>query len=141
MGMTVTVTANRLPQMGANMAARVSQAVRKSAFDIEARAKSMAPVGETGNLKGSITTDIADDGLSAEVTANADYAAHVEYGTRPHVIRPKNASMLAFKIGGVTVFAKEVNHPGTAAQPFMTPAAEQVRPSFIAAVKQAVERG
>lgn len=140
MGMTVTVLSNRLPQMGANMTARVSQAVRKSAFDIEARAKSLAPV-DTGNLKGSITTDIASDGLSAEVTANADYAAPVEYGTRPHVIRPKNASMLAFKIGGVTVFAKKVNHPGTAAQPFMTPAAEQVRPSFIAAVKQAVERG
>lgn len=140
MGMTVTVLSNRLPQMGANMAARVSQAVRKSAFDIEARAKSLAPV-DTGNLKNTIKTDIAGDGLSAEVTANADYAAHVEYGTRPHVIRPKNASMLAFKIGGVTVFAKEVNHPGTAAQPFMTPAAEQVRPAFIAAVKQAVERG
>lgn len=139
MAMTVTVLSNRLPKIAATMQNRVSQAVRKSAFDIQARAQAMAPV-DTGNLKGSISTEIAGDGLSAEVTANADYAAHVEYGTAPHVIRPRNASMLAFKVGGVTVFAKEVNHPGTAAQPFMTPAAEEVRPSFIAAVKQAVER-
>ena len=139
MGMTVTVMSNRLPQIGSGLAGAVSRAVRKSAFDIEAKAKAYAAV-DTGNLKGSITTVIAGDGMSAEVTANADYAAHVEYGTRPHVIRPRNASMLAFKVGGVTVFAKEVDHPGTAAQPFMTPAAEEVRPSFVAAVKQAVER-
>lgn len=139
MSLTVTVLSNRLPQIAGGLQGRISQVVRKTAFDIEAHAKAIAPV-DTGNLKNTISTDIAGDGLSAEVTANADYAAHVEYGTRPHVIRPRNASMLAFKVGGVTVFAKEVNHPGTAAQPFMTPAAERARPAFHAAVKQAVER-
>lgn len=135
MAITITIDKNDLPRIAANLEPRVSQVVRKAAFDIEAKAKMLAPV-DTGNLKNSIQASV--DGLSAEVTANADYAAYVEYGTAPHVIRPRNAKVLAFQAGGKTVFAAEVNHPGTPAQPFMTPAAEAVRPAFIAAMTQAI---
>lgn len=44
------------------------------------------------------------------------YAAIHEYGgkTSPHIIRAKNAKMLAFMgKGGTKVFAKQVNHPGS----------------------------
>ena len=43
------------------------------------------------------------------------HAPFIEYGTRPHVIKPKRRSHLVFywrKVGKV-VFAKKVNHPGT----------------------------
>lgn len=135
MAITITIDKNDLPRIAANLEPRVSQVVRKAAFDIEGKAKAAAPVDE-GHLKNSIQASV--DGLSAEVTANADYAAYVEYGTAPHVIRPRNAKVLAFQAGGKTVFAAEVNHPGTPAQPFMTPAAEAVRPAFIAAMTQAI---
>lgn len=135
MAITLKVESNRFPQIAAKFPGAVSQIVRKSAFDIEARAKALAPF-ETGNLRSLIKTEVSGDGMSATVSVGAEYGADVEYGTRPHIIRPRNASVLAFPgAGGETVFAKEVRHPGTRAQPFMTPAAEQVRPSFIAAFR------
>jgi len=40
----------------------------------------------------------------------------VEYGSRPHVITPKNSKFLRFvSSGGDVVFTKKVNHPGTPA--------------------------
>jgi hypothetical protein len=80
------------------------------------------------------------------------YGAYVEYGTKPHKIWPKAAHrmigpvrngqnrratgrgphehivgrglFLRFRVGGKIVFARMVNHPGTAPLPFMYPAAE-----------------
>lgn len=47
----------------------------------------------------------------------------LEYGTRAHKIRPKRAKALRFTgRSGQPVFAREVNHPGTKADPFMGPA-------------------
>lgn len=51
--------------------------------------------------------------LSVAFGTNVDYAADVNYGTKPHTIKPINASALRFKIGGNYVFAKSVKHPGT----------------------------
>ena len=36
----------------------------------------------------------------------------LEYGTRPHVIRPKNAKALHWQKGSKDIFATKVNHPG-----------------------------
>ena len=91
---------------------------------------------KTGNLGrtihlGSVTT------TSATTVAGARYAAAVEYGTKPHEIRPRRAKALRFpakgspttlggrvKKGGAFAFAKVVRHPGTKPQPFMVPGAE-----------------
>lgn len=71
-----------------------------------------------------------------------DYAPHVEFGTRPHKIRakggPDGADFLAFEPGrkgrleagkslkkGAIIFRKEVQHPGTSAQPFIRPTFHQ----------------
>jgi hypothetical protein len=48
-----------------------------------------------------------------------EYNQFVVEGTKAHEIKPKNASMLVFKIGGKTIYAKSVKHPGTAANPYM----------------------
>lgn len=58
---------------------KASQAIRKTAFDIEADAKLLAPV-DTGNLKNSISTDVTL--LSAEIGPTASYGYYVENGTR-----------------------------------------------------------
>ena len=62
----------------------------------------------------------------ASVTVGAKYGKFVHDGTRPHIIKPKNASVLFFEIGNRKVFAKEVHHPGTRARPFLREAIEQV---------------
>ena len=48
-------------------------------------------------------------------------------GTRPHEIRPVNASVLAFEAGGRIVFTPLVRHPGSKPNPFMERAAEDAR--------------
>lgn len=68
-----------------------------------------APV-RTGFLRDSII--IHKSGGSVEVGPTASYASYVEFGARPHIIEPVHASVLAFKMGGQTVFAKRVQHPG-----------------------------
>lgn len=82
----------------------------------------------------------------ATIEATAAYAAYVEFGTRPHVIRPKRAKALRFapkgqtrlsgapKAGAQVIFAKKVDHPGTKAQPFLLPAVRE------AASRQSVAR-
>ena len=88
---------------------RASQVVRKAALDTMADAKMLAPV-DTGNLRGSITTDARTGDLVAVVEATADYSAYVEFGTRR--MRP---------------------------QPFMRPAQERNTPGFLEAISQLAE--
>ena len=52
---------------------------------------------------------------------------YVVEGTAPHEIRPVNASVLAFAVGGRMVFTSLVRHPGTKPNPFMERAAEDAR--------------
>lgn len=56
---------------------------------------------------------------------NVDVAGFNEYGTRPHVIRPKRGKALRFQTGGRVVFARRVNHPGTPARPWFYPTLRQ----------------
>jgi HK97 gp10 family phage protein len=64
--------------------AQAARALRKTAHDIEADAKALAPV-DTGALKNSISTDISGDGrfasMHAEIGPTVDYAHFVEAGT------------------------------------------------------------
>jgi HK97 gp10 family phage protein len=99
-----------------------------------AEAKRRVP-RKTGHLGRSIKAGRVTK-RSATVEANARYAAYVEFGTKPHVIRPKTKKALAWAPSGQTrlsgrprkgakrIFATIVNHPGTKAQPFLRPAVE-----------------
>jgi hypothetical protein len=77
----------------------------------------------TGYLAGSIVKDVGD--LTASIKPLASYAIYVEKGTAPHLIRPVNASVLAFEgSSGEMVFTRLVRHPGTQPNPFMKRAAD-----------------
>lgn len=107
---------------------QVGQFVTKATRRILARAKVNCPV-DTGRLRNSGTSRITvanGKRVSAEVSFNANYAAAVHNGTRPHVIRPRRAKVLAFRVGSKRVFATKVNHPGTKARPFLADALKQV---------------
>ena len=93
-----------------------------TALDIDRNAKKFCPV-KFGVLKGSIKhRKLTQDGLNHAIFTNVKYAVAVEKGTSAHKIVPKNAPRLAFMVGGKLVFAKEVMHPGTRAQPYLRPA-------------------
>jgi hypothetical protein len=81
---------------------------------------------------------------------NAEIYTFVDQGTRPHVIKAKNAPRLVFQTGykpktlarpartvsgggvatGPTVFAKQVQHPGSEAREFSETIAEDIKPDF-----------
>lgn len=71
-----------------------------------------------GQLEQSIGWRPVDNG--AEVYANAEYAGYVEFGTRPHVIRPKpGRGGLKIPIPGLGyIIRREVHHPGSKPHPF-----------------------
>jgi hypothetical protein len=75
---------------------------------------------KTGFLKGN-TRWKKIGRLVRRVFNNTEYAADVEFGTRPHVIYPKEKKALKFKKDSKEVFATKVKHPGTPAQPFFRP--------------------
>ncbi len=61
------------------------------------------------------------------------YIAHLlEYGTAPHVIRAKAAGG-HLRFGGKAYTS--VNHPGTAAQPFMRPAYDETKGAVVESIK------
>jgi len=68
----------------------------------------------------------------------ADYASYVDEGTPPHQIRPRNARVLRFRVGGKTVFARVVNHPGTKPTKWFSGESEQS--DWTRDCQQAVER-
>jgi HK97 gp10 family phage protein len=81
---------------------------------------------KTGNLASSIVKEIGD--CKASIDALASYAIYVVKGTRPHIIRPVNGSVLAFEgSDGKMVFTRLIHHPGTKPNPFMQRAVEEAR--------------
>lgn len=84
------------------------------------RAKILTPV-DTGRLRASIrpSLNLSGNRPSFRVSTNVAYAGYVNDGTRPHDIRPRNARALRFRVGGRTVFARVVHHPGTRPRPFL----------------------
>lgn len=95
------------------------------------RARVLAPV-DTGRLRASIRIESRRTlTLRTIYTIGSDvsYAPYVNDGTRPHKIRPKTKKALRFRVGGKTVFAAVVNHPGTKANPFLDRALREVAAS------------
>ncbi len=105
---------------------------------------------DTGGLKSSFTE--RHDASGVRVGTAKEVALYHQLGTRPYVIKPKNAKALAFPMAGggravkaafssrttqrtfrkgqKLTFAKFVNHPGLVARP-MLPTAEQITPILI----------
>ena len=63
--------------------------------------------------------------------------AYVEYPTRAHMIRPRNARFLVFTINGRRVFARSVNHPGTKGRNAMDRLFQQAANAFERALRDA----
>lgn len=79
-----------LERIPVTAAVKVSQAVRKTASDIQATAQQLVPV-DTGNLKGSISSSpigqtraLRPGDMDAEIGPTASYGAYVEFGTSKH---------------------------------------------------------
>jgi len=91
-------------------------------------ARRYCPV-DTEALKDSIEHHLEEGDLIVSASGGAGgrtYAAYVELGTAPHVIRSHGPYPLRNPRTG-QVFGPVVHHPGTKAQPFLRPALFQQR--------------
>jgi hypothetical protein len=99
----------------------VGRDLSKRATRVQLAAKAQTGV-RTGMLKRDITKNwVNGNDLVIAVGSDRYYAKWHHDGTRPHVIRAKNAKALRFvnKRGNV-VFARSVNHPGTKPNRYLT---------------------
>jgi HK97 gp10 family phage protein len=86
--------------------------------------KSFTP--RTGHLQQSIRVDLSNvNEGKAEIVADASYAPFVEFGTKPHVIKPKRRQTLRWATEEGYIFAKLVRHPGSKPYPFFRKAIEE----------------
>lgn len=138
MATNFTITGQRQLQARLSAIAKApKEMLREVGITAVADAKRIVP-RQTGNLGRTIRIGSMSD-THVEVKAGGQlsvgYAAAVEFGSKPHVIRPKLGKVLAWggprTLGGrlrsggrPTHFAKVVNHPGTKPKPFLIPAFE-----------------
>lgn len=77
--------------------------------------------------------------LSYEVKSDGQIAPaniFVHWGTSPHVIRPNKRKALRWVSGNSFMFAKFINHPGYAGDPFMVNAVTDVLRDFDSIVQK-----
>lgn len=119
-------------RVGGNMPTKMKQAMIVATTSVQNDARKKRPgsfKNQTGDLRRSISRRV-EGAHRGVVFTDLKYAPHVEFGTRPHVIRPRNKKFLAFKVGAKTVFAKKVNHPGTKAYNYMRDSFEENKPKI-----------
>ena len=82
---------------------------------------------DKGRLKDNMSRDVKREGkdIIAIVGNNTAYAKPVEFGSDPHIIRPKNKRALYWE-GAKHPWAS-VKHPGTKAQPYLRPALQVMK--------------
>lgn len=110
-----------IPDFSLALGNATEKTIEEAGFKIEKEAKEAAPV-KSGYYRNNINFD-----GKTKVIANADYSADLEYGTKAHTIKPKNAKVLHFQKDGQEVFAKVVKHPGTKPLAIMRKAALKVQ--------------
>ena len=122
-----------------NIRSDVQKLLKKSGFNIEAKAKlNITNNGsvKTGHLRRGITTDVGNMEVTIH-TSNVKYARGVEEGTSPHVIRAKNKKALYWK--GAKHPVKSVRHPGSRAKPFLIPAFEKEKEVLIRDLEKVIK--
>lgn len=97
----------------------------------------------TKGWKHTVAFELVDnsgaDPSRVEVTTDDEVWNWQDQGTEPHVIEPKNRKFLRFESGGMVVFSKHVNHPGTPARNFTRDIQEQYAKSLPVVMQHAID--
>lgn len=76
------------------------------------------PIGQYRNgwkVPSGVTYSRGGTVITKQVVNEARHAEWIEFGTRPHMIVPRNGGYLRFQGSRGTVYARRVRHPGTRA--------------------------
>lgn len=115
---------SRLVEAQAAIHHAAAQAIKKAAFDVEARAK-MAAAVDTGFMKSSVYSELHDSstyGQAIEPPAGAELL--------PEIPRAENDTTAYVAVGASYAVYVETGTVHMAAQPFLGPAADAVQASL-----------
>ncbi len=89
------------------------------------KSPSQQPLMGKGNYFRSIKSGFVEDGRSftGKVESNSSIAGIIEFGSRPHIIKPRDNKLLFWP--GAKHPAKKVSHPGTPAFRVLNDATEE----------------
>jgi hypothetical protein len=132
---TVTTT---MPAISARVVAALTAAMTanltREEAEIQRKLSGEVLQVRSGNLLGTVQVnppELDGDILDGSVQAggpDAPWGVWQEYGTAgPYTIEASAAKALAFEVGGETVFAKSVTHPGLEERSFMRSTADDLR--------------
>lgn len=135
--MEVRIDLRELDALGGRIKQAAAHAFRLTSLQLWGDIRQEAPVN-TGRLAGSF--EIAQiSALSWRVFTAVSYALAVLEGTKPHVIEPRAARALHFRVQGDWVLVGKVNHPGTAANPYVDRAITSTESRIEDFVQQAID--
>ncbi|WP_327345999.1 hypothetical protein [Streptomyces europaeiscabiei] len=117
MSVEVRIDQGRLSRLLRIRGGRVERKLRERTERVARIAEREAP-GSMGRYI-SWKVENGPNGLQGVIVCDHHAVRFVLDGTRPHIIRPRRAKALRFDVGGETVFASVVRHPGTRPNNFM----------------------
>lgn len=120
--MKVVVRKREMDNMLNSPRGEVGKYMTKVGLKIVVAAKAQVGV-KTGALRDSIHMRLKRGvfgGLRLEVGSPLSYAKMHHDGTRPHVILPNRQTVLRFSSGSRVVYSREVKHPGTRPNKFLS---------------------
>ena len=102
------------------------QQIKETAYEMrDEYKKALRPHRKTGGLEKSVVADTNSGWQTAEIGSDLLIALFLEVGTRAHGIDPVRAKLLSWidPASGERRYARHVDHPGTAANPYLANAA------------------
>lgn len=127
--MSLLTMFNLLPECPEALQKAVSQVVRKAAFDIQAAAAANAPV-DTGFLRSSIYVVTHSESTYGQGSDNPPSGATL----LDPVDAPPDDRTAYVAVGANYGIYVEMGTANMAAQPYLLPAAEAVKPAYLAAM-------
>lgn len=137
MGTGATITA--IGKYDMETREEIKKVVKTTSKNVQKKAKSLAPVGPTGNLKKSIRPKYFDNGLSSTVVPRGKKGAHrhfIEYGTQSRYQKTRTNK----KTGVKKKYSPPKYVGSMPAMPFMTPAEQSQEAVYEAKIRSVVER-
>lgn len=122
-GVEVRIDPSRLQRFLRAVGGPGDRLLRRKTSEIARRARVLA--APHGTIPQGITAEVVNG--QGVVRSTNPHTQFVIFGTRPHIIRPRRARALRFTVGGRTVYAKVVHHPGYRGHDFLTEAMQQSR--------------
>lgn len=139
MNLSVKLVKNSLPDAIRQFPLEVDKLLSRSIYRLHSFALNEAPYRSGALMRGHYVLRI-NNGYQLKVR-DVPYAGMVFFGTKPHLIQPKNPKgFLVFPgRGGKMMFTKLVRHPGTKPNKWLDRAAAREKPHFENDVKRLAE--